>query len=194
MVDAEVTVDWGRLGCSVGLGSAKREGPGPVLPGKANIEFVVEVVLGGAGVGWLVGNENFGVGVAAVLEVAGVGGAGVAGLEKKLGTVVLVAVVEGSGFAVAVVAGLAKKLGTAGCAGTGTVVEGVGAGAGVAKKLFADSLVSVVVVPVVGFGCVEAVEVGVNKFGVVVAVVEVEVAVVDLNEIAGFLSSVTFWS
>lgn len=168
----------------------------PPTLGKANVGFVVDVVpvIIVAGVGWFIGNENVGAGVAVGLEVVIVGGAGVAGLEKKLGTVELVAVVEGSGFAVeagtVVVAGFAKKLMTAGCAGTGRVVEVVGAGVGV-----------VVVVLVVGFGCVEVAEVGVNKPGIAVLVVEV-VVVVGLSEITGagagggFLSSsVTFfWS
>ena len=81
--------------------------------GKANIEFVVEVVPVVVGAGWLWGNENVGTGVVVGLEVVVVGGAGAVGL-KKLGTVVVVVVVEGSGFVVVVVAGLAKKLGTAG--------------------------------------------------------------------------------
>ena len=92
----------------------KSDGPEPVLPtpGKVNVDFApVEVV----GVGWLVGNENVGTGVAAVLEVVVVDDGG---LEKKLGTVVLVAAEGGSGFVVgageAVVAGLVKKFGTAG--------------------------------------------------------------------------------
>jgi hypothetical protein len=134
------------------------------------------------------------------LEVVVVGGAGVTGLERKLGTTVLATVVGGSGFMVEAVAvvgdGLAKKFGTADCAGAGTVVD-----AGAANKFFAGSFVSVVVVvPVVGFGCVGAVEGGVNKVGVMVLVVEVA----GLNEIAGagveavggfFSSSVTFfWS
>jgi len=138
------------------------------------------------------------------LEVVVVGGAGVTGLEK-LGTTVLFTVVEGSGFMVegvaVVVVGLAKKLGTADCAGAGIAVD-VGAGAGVLNMFLADSLVSVVmvVVPVVGFSCVEVVEGGVNKLE---AVVPVEVAA-GLNEIVGagveagegfFSSSVTFfWS
>lgn len=138
------------------------------------------------------------------MEVAVIGGAGVTGLEK-LGTTVLFTVVEDSGFmaegVTVVVAGLAKKLGTADCAGAGTVVD-VGAGVGVLNKVLAGSLVSVVVVvPVVGFRCVEVVEGGVNKLGAVVLVVEV---VAGLNEIVGtgidagegfFSSSITFfWS
>lgn len=139
------------------------------------------------------------------LEAVVVGGTGVAGLEKKLGTVVLVAVVEGSCFVVEagilVVAGLAKKLGTEACVGVGTVVEDVGAGVGVTNKLFAGSLVSVVVVvPVVGFDWVEVAEAGVNKLRPVVPVEEVVVC--GLNETTGagagegfFSSSVTFfWS
>ena len=45
-----VGVDSGRFGCSTGLGAAKSEGPDPVPPtlGKANVDFVVEVV-GGVG-------------------------------------------------------------------------------------------------------------------------------------------------
>ena len=195
--------------CSTGLGAAKSEGPDPVLPtfGKVNTDFVVEVVSGlVAGVGWLVGNENVGPEVVEGLEVVVVGGAGVTGLGGKLGTAVLVVVVGGSDFTMegvaVVVAGLAKKLGTAGCARAGTV--DVGVGVGVTNKLFAGSLVSVVVVavvPVVGFGCVEVVEGGVNKLGVVVLVTEV---VAGLNEIVGagveagegfFPSSITFfWS
>ena len=165
--------------------------------GKANVGFVVPVV--GPGAGWLVGKENVGAGVAMGLEVTVVGGAGVAGLVKKLGIVVFVAVVEGSGFVVGagvvVAAGLAKKFGTVDWAGAGTVVEGVGVAVGVANKFFAGSLVSVVVVvPVVGFGCVEA---GVNKLGVVALAVEVVIA--GLGRIArargGFFSpSVPFWS
>ena len=178
--------------------------------GKVNTDFVVEVVSGlVAGVGWLVGNENVGPEVVEGLEVVVVGGAGVTGLGGKLGTAALVVVVGGSDFTMegvaVVVAGLAKKLGTAGCARAGTVVD-VGVGVGVTNKLFVGSLVSVVVVavavvPVVSFGCVEAVEGGVNKLGVVVLVTEV---VAGLNEIAGagveadegfFPSSITFfWS
>ena len=83
--------------------------------GKANIGFVVPVVVGG--VGWLVGKENVGVGVGVGLEVMVVCGAGGVGLLKKPGTVVLVAVVEGSGFVVGVdivvAPGLAKKFGSA---------------------------------------------------------------------------------
>jgi hypothetical protein len=173
-----------------------------VLPtrGKANISFVVPAVV--AGVGWLVGKENVGAGVAVGLEVVVVVcGAGGVGLLKKLGAVMLVAVVEGSGFVIGagmvVAPGLAKKFGTADWAGAGTVVEGVGAAVGVANRFFAGSLVSVVVVvPVVGFGCVGTVEVGVNKLGVVTLVVEVVVAslggIVRAGE--GFFSSVPFWS
>ena len=129
-----------------------------------------------------------------------VGGAGVTGLGRKLGTTVLVVMVGGSDFTVeAVAAGLAKKLGTADCAEVGTV--DVGVGVGVANTFFAGSLVSilVVVIPVVGFSCVEVAERGVNKLGVVVLVLEV---VAGLNEIAGagvkvcegfFSSSVTFF-
>ena len=172
--------------------------------GKVSTGFVVEVVSGlAAGVGWLDGNGNVGPGVVAVLEVVVIGGAGVAGLEGKLGTTVLFAVVEGSGFMVegvaVVVAGLAKKLGTADCTGAGTVVD---VDVGVLNKFLAGSLVSVVVVvvPVVCFSCVEVVEGGVNKLG---AAVLVEV-VAGLSEIVGagveagegfFSSSVTFfWS
>src|SRR6201999_3470131 len=104
--------------------------------------------------------------------------AGGVGLLKKLGIVVLVAMAEGSGFVVGVGTfvgpGLAKKFGTAGWAGPGTV-EDVGATVGVANGFFTGSLISVVVVvvvPVVGFGCVETAEVGVNKLGVVVLVIE----------------------
>jgi len=173
-----------------------------VLPtlGKANIGFVVPVVV--AGVGWLVGRENAWAGVAVGLEAVVVCGAGGVGLLKKLGTVVLVAVVEDSGFVVGVGIvvgpGLAKKFGTADWAGVGTIVEGVGAIVGVANKFFAGSLVSVVVVgvPVVGFGCVGTADVGVNELGVVALVVEV--AVVSLGGIAraggGFFCSVPFWS
>ena len=170
--------------------------------GKVNVGLVVGVVpVVVTGVGWLVGNENVGTGVAVGLEVVVVGGAGVAGLEKKLGTAVLVVVVGGSDFTgeagVVVVAGLVKKLGTADCAGAETVVED----AGTANKFFAGTLVSIAVIPVVGFGCVEAVEVGVNKLGVVA--LAVDAAVVGLNEIAGtgagagegfFSSSMTFCS
>ena len=197
------------MGCSTGLDVAKSGGPDPVLPtlGKVSTDFATEVVPGlVAGVGWLVGNENVGPGVVVGLEVVVVGGAGVTGLERKLGTAVLVTVVGGSGFTVegmvVVVAGLAKKLGTADCAGTGTVVD-VGAGVGVTNKFFAGSFVSVVVVVVVlvvGFGCVEVVEGGMNKLGVAVLVG----VVAGLNEIAGagveagecfFSTSVTFfWS
>ena len=105
------------MGCSTGFGAEKSEGPDPVLPivGKANIGFVGLVV---AGVGWLVGKENVGVGLAVGLEVVVVCGAGGVGLLKKLGTVVLVVVVEGSGFVVGVgigvTPGLVKKFGTAG--------------------------------------------------------------------------------
>jgi hypothetical protein len=168
-----------------------------------NVGCVVEVVpVVVADVGWLVGNENVGAGVAVGLEVVVVGGAGVTGLEKKLGTAVLVAVMEGSGFVaedgMVVGVGLVKKLGTAGCAGAGRVVEVVGAGVGVANKFFGGSLFSVVVVLVVGFGCAETVEAGVNKPGVAVLVEEVVIA--GLSEITGagegfFSSSVTFfWS
>lgn len=179
------------MGCSTGLGAAKSEGPGPVPPtlGKANVDFVVEEVVPVVvtGVGLLVGNENVGAGAAVGLEVMVVGGAGVTGLEKKLGTVVLVAVAEGSGFVVevgvVVGVGLAKKLGRAGCAGTGTVTEGVGAGVGVTNKFCAGSLVSgLVVVLVVGFDW-EVAEGRVNKLGVVVLVVEAVVG--GLNETAG---------
>jgi len=203
VVGIGIEADWGCLGCSTGLGVANSEGPDPVPPtlGKANVDFVVEVVpvvLGG--IGWLVGNENVGAGVAVRLEVVIVGGAGAGGLEKKLGTAELVAVMESSGFVVeagtVVVAGFVKKLGAGGCAGAGRVVEVVGAGVGVANKFFEGSLVSVVVV---GFGCVEAAEAGVNKPGV--AVLVIEVVIVGLSEIAGagagegFLSSATFfWS
>lgn len=168
--------------------------------GKANIGFVVPVVV--VGVGWLVGKENVGAGVAVGLEVVVVCGAGGVGLLKKPGTVVLVAMVEGSGFVIGagmvVAPGLAKKFGTADWTGAGgTVVEGVGAAVGVANRFFAGSLVStVVVVPVVGFGWVGTAEVGVNKLGVVALVVEVVVAslggIVKAGE--GFFSSVPFWS
>lgn len=175
------------MGCSTGFG-AKSDGPDPVLPtlGKANVGFVVPVVV--AGVGWLVGKENVGAGVAVGLEVVVGGGAGTAGLVKKLGAVVLVAVVEDSGFEIGVgtvvVAGLAKKFGTADWAGAGTVVDGVGAAVGVANKFFAGSLVSVVVVAVLvaGFGCVEG---GVNKLGVVTLVVGMVVTGLGGIDIAG---------
>jgi hypothetical protein len=177
------------LGCSTGLGAAKSEGPGPVPPtlGKANVDFVVEVVpVVVTGVGLLVGNENVGAGAAVGLGVVVVGSAGVTGLEKKLGTAVLVAVEEGSGFVVevGVVVGvdLAKKLGVAGCAGTGTVTEGVGAGVGVANKFWAGSLASGFIVVLVGFDC-EVAEGRVNKLGVVVLVVEAVVG--GLNETVG---------
>ena len=193
------------MGCSTGLGTAKNEGLDAVLPpvGKANVDFVVaEVVLAVVtGVGWLVGNENVGAGVAVGFEVLVVGGARVGGLVKKLDATVLAAIVEGSGFEVevgmVVVAGLAKMLGTAGCVGAGTEAEDAGTGVGVENKFLAGSLVSVVVVTsVVGFGCEGAARVGVNKLGVV-AVIEGVVA--GLNETAGagggfFSSSVTFWS
>jgi len=161
-----------------------------VLPtlGKANVGFVVAVVV--AGVCRVLREENFG-----GRSVGGVG------MVKKLGTIGLVAVVEDSGFMVGagtvVAPGLAKKFGTAGWVGAGTVVEGVGATVGVANKFFAGSLVSVVVVvvPVVGFGCVGTAEEGVNKLGVVALVAEVVIA--SLGGIArageGFFS-VPFWS
>ena len=195
-----VGVGWGCLDCSTGLGAVKSEGPDPVLPtlGKANVGFVVEgvvpVVVTGAG--WLVGNENVCAGVAVGLEVVVAGGTGVTGLEKKLGTAVLL-VVEGPGFVVeggmVVVAGLAKKFGTADCVGAGTEFEDVGTGVGAANKFFAGSLVSVVaVVPVVGFDCVEVAEVGMDKLGVVV----VEVVVAGAGAGEGFFSSslIFFWS
>ena len=190
-------MDGGCLGCSTGLGAAKSEGPDPVLPtlGKAKVDFVAGVVSGlVVGVGWLVGNVNVDAGAVVGLEV--VGGAGVTGLEKKLGTValVVVVVVSGSGFVVEagiVAAGLAKNRGAAGCTGAGTVVEDVGAGVGAANKFFAGSLVSVaVVVPVVGFGCVEATEVGWGRGtggreGVVGA---------GAGAGEGFVSATFFWS
>ena len=157
--------------------------------GKANVGFVVAVVV--VGVGRVLGEENVG----GRIVVGGVG------MVKKLGTIGLVAVVEDSGFMVGagtvVAPGLAKKFGTAGWVGAGTVVEGVGATVGVANKFFAGSLVSVVVVvvPVVGFGCVGTAEEGVNKLGVVALVAEVVIA--SLGGIArageGFFS-VPFWS
>lgn len=193
------------MGCSTGLGTAKSEGPDPVLPtlGKAKVDFVVEVVSGlMEGVDW---SENVSAGAAVGLGVVVVGGAEVTGLEKKLGTAVLVAMVRGPGFAaeagMVVVAGLAKKLGTADCVEVGTVVDDVCVGVDVTSKFFAGSLISVVVaVLVVGFGCVEVVEGGVNKLGAVVLMVEV--VVVGLNEIVGagagegfFSSAATFfWS
>ena len=156
--------------------------------GKANVGFVVEVVSGlVAGVGWLVGNEKVDAGVGVELEVVAGGGAGVAGLEKKLGTAVLVAVGGCSGFTVeagvVVVVGLAKKLGTADCAGAGTVINGVGTGAGVTNVFLAGSLVSVVVGLVVGLGCVEAVEGRVKGLEVVVLVAEIVVG--GLNDTTG---------
>ena len=152
---------WGCLGCSAGLSAEKGEGPEPVLPmpGKVNIGFVVGVPV--VGVGWVIGIENVGAGVAIVVD-----GGGTAGLEKKLGTAVLVVVTEGSGFVAGagVVVGLAKKFGIAGCTGAGTAVEGVGTGVDVVNKFFAGSLVSVVgVLLVTGFGCVGAAEAGVVK-------------------------------
>lgn len=141
-----------------------------------------------AGIGWVVGIENVGTGVAVVLEVGVVDGGGMAGLEKKFGTVVLAVVFVGSGFGVGTrgvgVAGLAKKFGTAGCAGAGTVIEGVGAGAGVANKSFAGPLASVVAV--VDFGCAGTVETGMDKLGVAVAVVGTGV-----GDGEGFFSSFT---
>jgi hypothetical protein len=170
------------LGCSAGLCAGKSEGPDPVLPtpGKANTGFAVEVLLVVEGVGWFVGIGNVGTDVAVVLEVTVVDCGGTAGLEKKLGTVVPAAVVEGSDFMVGVgkvvVAGLAKKLGTAGCAGTGTVLEDVGVGVGAMKMFFVGSLVSIVVEFVGGFVCVEVIEAGVDKVGVVMLMVEVMIA------------------
>lgn len=177
-----MAVDRGCLGCSAGLGTANGEGPDPVLPtlGKVNVGFVVEGVSELViGVGWLVGNENVDAGVEVELEVVVGGGAGVAALEKKSGTAVLVAVGGGSGFTVeagvVVVADLAKKLGTEDCAGAGTVKD-IGAGVGVVNAFFAGPLVSIVVVGLfVGFGCVEAVEEGVDKLEVVVPAAEVVV-------------------
>ena len=160
----------------------------PPTLGKANVGFVVPVVV--AGVFWLVGNRNVGAGVAVGLEVVVVGGAGTVGFEKKLGTAGLVAGVGGSGFVGGVgrvvAVGLAKRLETAGWARVGTVAGGVG------NKLLVGSFVSVAaVVTVAGFGCVEAAEagVGVNKLGVVVA----EVVVASLGGITrageGFFST-----
>jgi hypothetical protein len=184
-------VGCGCLGCSAGLGTPKGEGPDPVLPtlGKVNDGFTVRIVSGlVTGVGRLDGNENDDAGVRVGLEVVVGGGAGVAGLEKKLGTAVLVAEGEGSGFTVgvgvAVVAGLEKKLGTADRAGAGTLVNDEGAGAGVANVFFGGSLVSTVVVGLVaGFGCVEVAERGVNEFEVMVLVAEVVVG--GLNDTTG---------
>lgn len=184
-----MAVDRGCLGCSAGLGTPNGEGPDPVLPtlGKVNVGFVVGVVSElVTGVGWVVGNENVDAGVEVELEVVVGGGAGVADL-KKSGTAVLVAVGGGSGFTVearvVVVAGLAKNSGTAGCAGAGIVVKDVGAGVGVVNAFFAGPLVSIVVGLVIGFGCVEAVEEGMDKLVVVVPVAEVIVG--GLNNATG---------
>lgn len=106
------------MGDPTGWGVVKGEGPDPVVPtpGKVNVGFVVEVLVVVAGVGRLVCNGNVSAGFVVVLEAAVVGGAGAAGLEKKLGTVVTV--MEGSGFVVwagkVVAAGFAKKFGTPG--------------------------------------------------------------------------------
>lgn len=157
--------------------------------GKANVGFVVEVVSGlVTGVGWVVGNENVDAGVGVGLKVVAGGGAGVAVLEKKLGTAVLVAVGGCSGFTVeagvVMVAGLAKKLGTADCAGAERVVNGAGARDGVANVFFTGSLVSIVAVgSVVGFSCVGVVEGRVNGLEVVVQVAEVVVG--GLNDTTG---------